>query len=105
MAFENELKNHLDSEGRLIRLPAKFQYQVMAIYRLAESFQFGRAYSETEVDAILQERHLFNDCCTLRRSLVDFRQLERTPDGRSYWLNPNRPNISFWGFHPKESKE
>lgn len=105
MVFEEELKTHLDAEGRLIRMPAKFKSQVMALYWLADFFQSGKIYAQAEIDAILLDRHLFNDCCALRRGLVDFQLLERTRDGRNYWVNPHRPEQSNWLFPHQATKE
>jgi hypothetical protein len=58
----------------------------------------GRTYSEREINALLREWNrdvapaIQTDHVTLRRLLVDYGHLERTPDGRAYRLGfPARP--------------
>ena len=52
---------------------------------LADKFNSGIKYSETEVNAILYAQHSFNDPATLRRLLYGTGRLDRTIDGREYW--------------------
>ncbi len=69
---------------------------------LLKSIRMGldatRTYSEPEVNAFLKEWNrdvapaIHTDHVTLRRLLVDYGHLERTPDGRAYRLGfPARP--------------
>jgi len=45
----------------------------------------GRRFTEREINALLNQRHTFQDAALLRRFLCDLGYLERTRDGREYW--------------------
>jgi hypothetical protein len=97
MDYEELLKNHLDSQNRLLRWPTKYKTRILALFFLARFFDRGRIYTQNEVDAILLDHHFFNDCCTLRRELINTRFLERTPDGKSYWVPEKVPALENFG--------
>lgn len=80
-----------DAEGRLMRWPTKFSVQRQALWGLWLHFDAKRAYTEREVNHILQRYHCFGDHCTLRRELVTMKLLARTPDGAVYRKCPARP--------------
>ena len=44
-----------------------------------------KTYSEKELNAILED--IYPDYVTIRRALIDYRLMERTTDGRKYWIN------------------
>lgn len=79
-----QLRNFLDSDMRLVRFPARRTMQLQALYYLYEKFEAGRAYSEKEVNQILNEWHTYRDPATLRRELIDYRLLERSRDCSVY---------------------
>lgn len=81
-----ELAHRLDPQGRLIRWPTKLTQQRLAVAYLVAKFERGRRYSETEVNVVLDEWSLFRDAAILRRTLVEEGWLERTADGREYWV-------------------
>ena len=93
MAISEVVRRYLDSGDRLVVLPAKNGPRMEVLLWLSGGFQPGREYSGTEVDSLLLDRHLFNDCCLLRRELVDRGFLQRTKDGRSYWRADPLPGI------------
>ena len=62
-------------EGRITRLPAKQSMRLVVLTWLAEKFLTDRTYSESEVNQILANHDV--DHAYLRRSLVDFRLLNR----------------------------
>jgi hypothetical protein len=74
MSAQTELKNHLDSEGRLTQWPSKRPVQEVALDYLATKFEAGKVYSEKEVNTLLElyERGLLN----------------RAKDGSEYWHTP-----------------
>ncbi|MBN2557680.1 MAG: DUF2087 domain-containing protein [Clostridia bacterium] len=84
--FLKELKSFMDSQGRLKQFPRKQKPREIALAYLAEGFEYGRIYSEKEVNAILNLRHTFNDSCMLRRELFERGYLGRTRNGAEYWL-------------------
>jgi len=73
-----------DADGRLVRWPAKFTIQRMAMWVLWTRFEAKRRYTEREVNAILRAAHAFGDHATLRRELVNHRLLARKSDCSEY---------------------
>jgi hypothetical protein len=67
-------------DGKLTSLPRLRAY-LLAACELAERFEPGRRYGESEMNAILVDDA--PDPATLRRLLVDERSLDREPD--AYW--------------------
>jgi DNA-binding HxlR family transcriptional regulator len=77
------LQNFMTSDGRLKDFPAQ-QKKLEAILRhVVQSFEPGERYSEKEVNQILSK---FNeDTARLRRSLIEFKLMEREGGGGMYW--------------------
>ncbi len=82
------LRGYLDENHRFTRLPGKRKKKAldMMLVVLASKFIAGVKYSEIEVNEILNQHHSFGDPATLRRLLYGTNKLDRTADGRSYWL-------------------
>ena len=81
-----ELGSRLDAQGRLKRWPTRRKYQRAAVFYLVAKFERVRRYSEAEVNDVLDAWAPFRDAALLRRTLIEERLLERTPDGREYWV-------------------
>lgn len=79
-----ELLRLLDADGRVVRYPSKFKKRVHAVLYIAERFTSERVYTELEVNDIIRSAIAFADYVLIRRDLVDYRCLARTPDGRAY---------------------
>ena len=98
-----------DSRGRLVRWPAKYSIQKLALWLLWTRFDSRRVYSEKEVNAVLVAANTFDDHVTLRRELVDHRLLERKSDCSEYRKLPARPDtetqamLSAWRVRQRES--
>lgn len=75
------LRSFLDAEGRLVTVPAKRGKRLVVLDHLAQRFEPGERYSETEVNALLREVH--PDVAALRRYLVDEGFLSR--EAGVYW--------------------
>ncbi|MFK7775749.1 MAG: DUF2087 domain-containing protein [Saprospiraceae bacterium] len=82
------LNGYLDENGKFDRFPGKKQKKKQAamLYALAQKFEFGKKYTEKEVNEILNQYHSFNDPATLRRLMFGNKLINRTLDGKSYWL-------------------
>lgn len=88
------MKNHLslqgyqDENGKFHSFPGKHQKskQALMLQYLALKFEAGKKYSEKEVNDILNEHHSFNDPAMLRRLMFGCQLINRTLDGREYWL-------------------
>lgn len=83
-----DLKGYLDDNGKFDRLPGKRQKKKQAsmLQFLVQKFEMGKKYSEKEVNEILNQQHSFEDPAILRRLMFGRKLLNRTLDGRSYWL-------------------
>ncbi len=76
----------LDNDGRIIRWPKKKLEKEAVLKYLHTKFEVGKTYTEQEVNTIITKWHLFSDYALLRRELFNHYLLERTPDGRQYWV-------------------
>lgn len=63
--------------------PRKQKEKLVVLLRVAELFERGRRYSEQEVNALLMP--VYGDHVTIRRYLIEYRFLDRKPDGSAYW--------------------
>lgn len=70
--------------GPLASYPLKEKKRLAIIRHLSARFTTGRTYSEKEVNEILQP--VYEDYALLRRHLIDYGFMNRTPDGSSYWI-------------------
>jgi hypothetical protein len=66
---ERVLSNFLTADGRLRTIPAKHSKLLVVLDRLAQEFEPGTTYPETEVNKILETFH--PDYAALRRYLVE----------------------------------
>ena len=87
------LARHLDEHRRLIRWPSKPRVRQAALRYLIAHFESGRDYNEREVNSLLNQWHVFHDPALLRRELFRNYLLNRTKDGRRYWL-PKSDSLS-----------
>jgi len=70
--------------GLEIRMwPRKQKEKLVVLLRVAGLFERGRTYAEQEVNAILAP--VYGDHVTIRRYLIEYRFLDRRPDGSAYW--------------------
>jgi hypothetical protein len=75
------LRSFFDADGRLLTVPAKRAKRLVVLDHLAQRFEPGERYSETEVNNRLRETH--DDVAALRRYLVDEGFLSR--EAGVYW--------------------
>lgn len=68
-------------DGKLVGMPVQVKRQQYILEEVARTFEPGIRYTERQVDAILKP--IYEDHCTLRRSLVDFKYLRR--ENGIYW--------------------
>ena len=69
----------------IICWPKKRSDKQIVIEWLSLKFQFGKEYSEKEVNNIIEAHHSFNNIALLRRELISKRLLKRKDDGSKYW--------------------
>jgi ArsR family transcriptional regulator len=82
----NQVIDIFFKDGRLVSIPGQPTKRRIILEELARSFEWGRIYSEPEVNAVLKTFH--DDVSSLRRYLIDEHIMMRER-GR-YWLV--RPN-------------
>ena len=69
-------------DGPLHEYPSQNKKKLVVLANFAAMFEFDKAYREIEVNFKLKPR--FADFATLRRDLVEFGFIARTPDGKEY---------------------
>ena len=84
--------SQFDGQGRLLRWPAKFTIQRMAMWPLWTLFDAKRIYTEREINTVLRSAHAFGDHVTLRRELINHKLLARKSDCSAYWKISARPD-------------
>lgn len=80
------ISGFLDDDGKIAQLPVPNRTKIPVLGYLAGKFNEGHVYSEKEVNAIIDAWHTFGDYFILRRLLIDYNFLGRTPDGAEYWV-------------------
>jgi hypothetical protein len=85
MAKRDELQHILDENSRITRWPGRRILRKAALGYLAAKFEDDQYYTESAVNALLRQWHVFDDPALLRRELFDWGYINRTRDGRSYW--------------------
>jgi hypothetical protein len=80
----------LDAEGKVKRWPKKKTEKDAVLHYIHEKIEKNKIYTEKEINEIILRWHSFNDYALIRRMLYDNFLLERTPDGRQYWIEDKR---------------
>jgi hypothetical protein len=75
---------HFDDKGRLVRWPAKVTHQALCLWVLWSRLEPRQAFTEAEINKLLQAQHLFGDYAILRREMFGYGLVSRTRDGREY---------------------
>jgi hypothetical protein len=78
------LLRHFDEAGRLQRWPGKFSEQLPCLWSVWARVPARRDMSEREINEYIKLGESFGDHVLLRRELVNYKLLSRTPDGRVY---------------------
>lgn len=76
-----------NSELHLSRIPKKQKRLLMTLTRVVDQLPVDQRFSETELNDYL--RPIYADYADLRRYLIDFHFMARTPDGTAYWRTDN----------------
>ncbi len=82
------LNGYMDDDGKFSKMPGKKQKkrQALMLQFLSEKFDADKEYTEIEVNDILNQYHSFEDPASLRRLMWGSGLINRTLDGRKYWL-------------------
>jgi hypothetical protein len=76
----------LSDDQKVTRWPKKNHEKQFVLEYLQSQFAKEKRYPEKDVNAILQQWHLFNDHALLRREMFERGLMNRTRDGREYWI-------------------
>ncbi len=76
-----------DKDGKIIRWPSKKPERDAVLNYFHGKFEKGKDYTEMEVNAVIKNWHTFSDHTMIRRELVTAKLINRTPDGKRYWLD------------------
>ena len=83
-AYERKiLSDYLHEDGTINKLPKNHRKLDVILRYIADQFEFGRVYTEKEVNAIIGA--LNEDISGLRRDLISVHYLARERDGSAYW--------------------
>lgn len=69
-------------------IPAREKKKYIILCMVIHFFEKNKEYSEKEINEILIP--MFEDYVMIRRYLVDYNFLNRTTDGKAYWLVANQ---------------
>lgn len=84
---EKTLKAYFDENGALRQIPAREKKKIIVLREIMKNFKPEEAYSEKEVNRVLGRIH--SDHATLRRALIEYGFMDRTPDGSVYRATGN----------------
>jgi hypothetical protein len=76
----------LSDDHKVRRWPKKNHEKQFVLEYLQSKFARDARFPEKDVNAILQEWHLFGDHALLRREMFERGLINRTRDGREYWI-------------------
>jgi hypothetical protein len=78
------LRRHFDTEGRLIRWPARTGVQHKVLWVLWSHLPRGASMTERQISARLNDWHLFGDAAIIRRTLLEQGLITRSADCTDY---------------------
>lgn len=81
------LERFVKEDGNLTKFPKKEKEKIVILMYLANHLNYGVKYTESQINNFIREFH--DDFVTVRRYLVAYGFLDRTKDGKEYWLNEN----------------
>jgi GNAT superfamily N-acetyltransferase len=81
----SRLDRYLNNEGRIKVWPSKKDLKLETLRYLSNRFEYGRIYTEKEVNTLIDGAHTFGDYFLLRRELIESSLLCRTRNCSRYW--------------------
>jgi hypothetical protein len=73
-------------------IPAKEKKKYIILCIVVHFFEMNKRYTEKEINEVLKP--MFEDYVMIRRYLVDYNFLDRTTDGKEYWLVANQEEFN-----------
>ena len=87
-AYRKKVLDTFFEYGKLKTIPTQKKKERIVLEELVKSFEFGRTYTEREVNIILAD--FYDDFCTLRRDMIGEKLMER--DKQTYWRTEPQKN-------------
>lgn len=81
----SDIMRFMDEKGRIKTWAAKKEVKFEILKYISTKFEYGRFYSEKEVNKVIEDWHTFGDYFLIRRGLIDNWFLSRTKSGSRYW--------------------
>ncbi|WP_238988195.1 DUF2087 domain-containing protein [Filibacter tadaridae] len=83
---EKIVKNYFKQgiNGPLDVFPSKDKRKYIVASEIIKRFDRDKRYTEKEINDLLRTIH--PDFATIRRFLIDYRFMNRSDDGRQYWI-------------------
>lgn len=69
---------------KLKRFPGKEKRKIVILTKIAEQLEHGKRYTEKELNQVIKE--IYDDYAVIRRYMIDYGFMDRTVDGKAYWL-------------------
>ncbi|ABR50030.1 conserved hypothetical protein [Alkaliphilus metalliredigens QYMF] len=69
---------------KLKRFPGKEKRKVVILTKIAEQLEQEKRYTEKELNQVITE--IYEDYAVIRRYLIEYGFMDRTIDGKAYWL-------------------
>ena len=79
---------------RLKQYPSKKPVREIVLQSFADLFEYGRDYSEKEVNQIIREHIAFSDIELIRRELIEYAFLNQERNGSRYWRPQRTSDIA-----------
>ncbi len=80
-AYRKKVLDSFFEYGKLKAIPTQKKKERIVLEEMTKAFEFGRTYSEREVNIILADYH--DDFCTLRRDMIGEKLMGR--EMQTYW--------------------
>ena len=81
---EKIIATYFDEAGFIKQFPSKEKRKIVVLSVLAQKFDPKKNYSEAAVNDVLKQA--ITDYVTVRRYLIEYGFMQRTKDGKTYWL-------------------
>ncbi len=86
-----KVARHFDADGNLVRWPARTKQQILCLWLFWSRIPAETSFTEREISDLLNDWHDFGDPALLRRSLYEYKLVQRTVDGRDYRRIEQKP--------------
>ena len=73
-------------DGQIDTFPSKEKRKLIILEHTLKRLDSNRIYSEKELNEILKT--VYTDYVTIRRSLIEYKFMERSKDCSQYWISP-----------------